>query len=66
MGIRAGSGSGGEAYGAMARVRERLGDIRGHDQGQGAVGRHKPAAASIGLSLSTVGLVTSLSDLINA
>ena len=39
-GLWAGSGSGGEAYGAMGRVRERWGGIRGHGQGQGAVGRH--------------------------
>ena len=36
----AGSESGGEAYGAMGRVRERWGGIRGHDQGQAVVGRH--------------------------
>ena len=27
-------------FGAMGRVRERWGGIRGHGQGQGAVGRH--------------------------
>jgi len=47
-GTWAGSGSGGEAYGAMGRVRERWGGIRGHGQGQGAVGRHTGTWAGSG------------------
>ena len=39
-GLWAGSGSGGEAYGAMGRVRQWCGGIRGHGQGQPVVGRH--------------------------
>jgi len=40
MGIWAGSGSGGETYGAMSRVRERWGGIRGDRHGRAVVRRH--------------------------
>jgi len=40
MGLWAGSGSAGEAYGDMIRVRQWLEGIRGYGHGQGAVGWH--------------------------
>jgi len=43
------SGSGGEAYRAMSRVRQCWGGIQGYEQGQAVLGRHtEPWAGSGG------------------
>ena len=60
MGIWAGSGSGGKTYGAMSRVRERWGDIRGDGQDPALVWRHTgpwAGSASGGETYGAMGMV---------